>query len=117
VPCTSRSRELPAQGAQSAACPAEILIAKIGVPRYHWLPTEDGGADLNLPLSWRAQDRRVPCTSCGRKFLPEALQKHARICAKVFASKRKVFNPAKQRLQVGVAGWLLLPPGRRVWLS
>uniref|UniRef100_A0A7S3VI84 C2HC/C3H-type domain-containing protein n=1 Tax=Dunaliella tertiolecta TaxID=3047 RepID=A0A7S3VI84_DUNTE len=42
---------------------------------------------------------RIPCDSCGRKFAPEALAKHARVCAKVFANKRKPFNMAKQRLQ------------------
>lgn len=42
---------------------------------------------------------RVACTSCGRCFLPAALEKHARICATVFASKRKAFNMKEQRLE------------------
>lgn len=61
----------------------------------------------------------MECETCGRRFLPEALEKHARICQKVFASKRKPFNMAKQRLagteaQVGGAGCmcLLWPVGR-----
>lgn len=30
-----------------------------------------------------------PCKDCGRKFLLEALQRHEKICKKVFQSKRK----------------------------
>ena len=32
----------------------------------------------------------VECHSCGRSFNQQALQKHAKICAKVFVQKRKV---------------------------
>jgi hypothetical protein len=39
----------------------------------------------------------VPCRSCGRKFNPVSLQKHAKICQKVFQEKRKEFNVAEQR--------------------
>jgi len=41
---------------------------------------------------------RVQCGTCGRRFLPDAYEKHSRVCAKVFAGKRKVFNSAKARV-------------------
>eukprot|EP00485_Elphidium_margaritaceum_P010103 CAMPEP_0202695580 /NCGR_PEP_ID=MMETSP1385-20130828/9144_1 /ASSEMBLY_ACC=CAM_ASM_000861 /TAXON_ID=933848 /ORGANISM="Elphidium margaritaceum" /LENGTH=737 /DNA_ID=CAMNT_0049351637 /DNA_START=77 /DNA_END=2290 /DNA_ORIENTATION=- len=43
------------------------------------------------------QIARVPCHQCGRKFAQDALQKHIRICKKVFGQKRKQFNTKHQR--------------------
>ncbi|GIL72949.1 hypothetical protein Vretimale_4597 [Volvox reticuliferus] len=43
-------------------------------------------------------EARVQCGTCGRRFLPEAYEKHSRVCAKVFAGKRKVFNSAAKRV-------------------
>mmetsp|Transcript_37738 Transcript_37738/g.43362 ORF Transcript_37738/g.43362 Transcript_37738/m.43362 type:complete len:130 (+) Transcript_37738:599-988(+) len=40
----------------------------------------------------------LPCGSCGRTFLPGPLKIHSRICVKVFCTKRKVFDSAKQRV-------------------
>jgi protein-arginine kinase activator protein McsA len=37
------------------------------------------------------------CSNCGRQFNDVSLQKHEKICAKVFSKKRKVFDSAKQR--------------------
>lgn len=37
-------------------------------------------------------DNRIECSSCGRKFKEEALEKHAKICKKVFVQKRKKFD-------------------------
>ena len=44
-------------------------------------------AELNL----------FPCKDCGRSFVKEALQRHQKICKKIFINKRKEFNSAKQR--------------------
>merc|ERR1719356_516531 len=41
--------------------------------------------------------QRVPCKQCGRKFSQSALQRHMKICKKVFGQKRKAFNMKKQR--------------------
>jgi hypothetical protein len=41
---------------------------------------------------------RVECTGCGRKFKPESLQKHKKVCKKVFQTKRKTFDMKKQRI-------------------
>ncbi|WIA44029.1 hypothetical protein OEZ86_010401 [Tetradesmus obliquus] len=39
------------------------------------------------------------CGNCGRRFNAAALQRHAKVCEKVFCQKRKVFNMQSQRLQ------------------
>ncbi|CAJ1343710.1 unnamed protein product [Effrenium voratum] len=40
----------------------------------------------------------VPCPDCGRSFKAESLEKHKKICKKVFQQKRKQFNSAANRL-------------------
>ena len=40
---------------------------------------------------------REECPSCGRKFASEALDRHIKICKKVFVQKRKVFDTKKVR--------------------
>eukprot|EP01023_Acetabularia_acetabulum_P047817 TRINITY_DN5041_c0_g2_i3.p1 TRINITY_DN5041_c0_g2~~TRINITY_DN5041_c0_g2_i3.p1 ORF type:complete len:467 (-),score=81.56 TRINITY_DN5041_c0_g2_i3:1644-3044(-) len=42
---------------------------------------------------------REQCPDCGRSFNPETLARHVKICKKVFASKRKTFNSASNRVQ------------------
>ena len=41
---------------------------------------------------------RVECGGCGRKFKPDSLQKHKKICKKVFQSKRKKFDMKNKRI-------------------
>eukprot|EP00483_Globobulimina_turgida_P007807 UN07822 len=36
--------------------------------------------------------QRIACRQCGRKFSQSALQRHIKICKKVFGQKRKQFN-------------------------
>merc|ERR1712154_377891 len=38
------------------------------------------------------EHQRIECRGCGRKFIQSALERHAKICKKVFQSKRKKFN-------------------------
>lgn len=38
-----------------------------------------------------------PCSICGRKFAPDRLAKHEKVCAKAANSKRKVFDTVKHR--------------------
>ena len=40
----------------------------------------------------------IPCGGCGRSFNAQALEKHARICKKVFGTKRKEFNMKANRM-------------------
>ena len=59
--------------------------------------------DLNDVIKNQAQDTEneqvYPCTEgCGRSFKQDTLEKHARICKKVFQSKRKKFDVSKQRV-------------------
>jgi len=49
------------------------------------------------------QTERVPCPQCNRKFAQEALQKHIKICKKVFCQKRKAFDVAAQRVEEDAA--------------
>ena len=39
------------------------------------------------------------CGDCGRKFNATALEKHAKVCKKVFINSRKQFDMSKQRIQ------------------
>ena len=40
----------------------------------------------------------VQCSrGCGRQFSTQAIDKHEKVCAKVFQSKRKAFNSAAHR--------------------
>ncbi|KAG2482453.1 hypothetical protein HYH03_018622 [Edaphochlamys debaryana] len=57
------------------------------------LPPDAGGGGYD-----DEGDERVQCGSCGRRFAPDAYAKHSRVCAKVFAGKRKVFNAAAKRV-------------------
>jgi hypothetical protein len=42
----------------------------------------------------------VECSEgCGRKFKEDVLEKHEKICRKVFQDKRKVFDSAAMRKQ------------------
>lgn len=43
--------------------------------------------------------KRLPCPDCGRRFLPQPLAKHVKICQKVFQKKRKQFDSAKMRVE------------------
>lgn len=42
---------------------------------------------------------RVPCSDCGRNFLPAALEVHARVCARVFGKTPNRFDAAKARVR------------------
>jgi hypothetical protein len=39
------------------------------------------------------------CNSCGRHFNPLSFEKHAKVCAKVFVQKRKVFDSSGMRIR------------------
>lgn len=41
----------------------------------------------------------LQCPDCNRTFLPGPLEKHIKICAKVFLQKRKEFDATKKRLE------------------
>lgn len=41
----------------------------------------------------------LPCAICTRTFMPQSLEKHARICERAAVKKRKPFDSAKQRIQ------------------
>lgn len=42
---------------------------------------------------------RIPCHICNRKFVPESLIKHSKVCEKMLRKKRKTFDSAEQRVR------------------
>ncbi|GLC65035.1 hypothetical protein PLESTF_000239400 [Pleodorina starrii] len=52
------------------------------------------GADEAVPSG-----PMVECATCGRSFNEQAYSKHAKVCEKVFATKRKPVNMAAKRLE------------------
>ncbi|CAD7924300.1 unnamed protein product [Amoebophrya sp. A120] len=53
---------------------------------------DPGGGDQN-------EGDRIPCPHCGRRFARKPLEKHVKVCQKVFMKKRKEFNVAAQRME------------------
>jgi len=52
-----------------------------------------------LPDEADADDgTREECPTCGRKFRPAALDRHSRVCTKVFVKKRKAFDSTAARM-------------------
>jgi len=46
----------------------------------------------------------IQCDTCERKFNAKALEKHSKICVKVFQTKRKAFDVAEQRKATDATG-------------
>lgn len=68
---------------------------------------ESGGASYKFDEIEGAEaggnDERVECPDCGRKFNHSAMAKHAKICKKVFMSKRKKFDISSKRAAEGAS--------------
>ncbi|XP_067215945.1 uncharacterized protein [Linepithema humile] len=78
------------------------------------------GEPANSPLRDRASFHDapppilLPCAICARTFMPQSLEKHARICERAASKKRKPFDSAKQRIQgTELAEFLPKPETRR----
>ena len=46
----------------------------------------------------------IQCSTCERKFNAKALERHSKICVKVFQQKREAFNMAEQRKATDASG-------------
>eukprot|EP00928_Gymnodinium_smaydae_P098605 TRINITY_DN9203_c0_g1_i1.p1 TRINITY_DN9203_c0_g1~~TRINITY_DN9203_c0_g1_i1.p1 ORF type:complete len:510 (+),score=150.29 TRINITY_DN9203_c0_g1_i1:35-1531(+) len=57
-----------------------------------------GGAPPPPPEAMGDEGELIKCDDCGRSFNPESIEKHRRICKKVFMQKRKKFDSAANRL-------------------
>ena len=55
-----------------------------------------GGDDDGAPPADSGE--QIQCPDCGRRFNPLPFSKHAKICAKVFLQKRKVFDSSQMRI-------------------
>jgi zinc-finger of a C2HC-type len=58
---------------------------------------ENAGDDQDEYGGAGGDEDRIECPTCGRKFVQESLEKHKKICKKVFVQKRKVFDVKKVR--------------------
>jgi hypothetical protein len=90
-------RKAPAADDEQAAAPARRAAP---APAAEALPA--GWEDKLGPEAFQSEaagggDDRVECCTCGRRFAPAALERHNRICAKVFCSKRPAFDASEKR--------------------
>mmetsp|Transcript_38563 Transcript_38563/g.110747 ORF Transcript_38563/g.110747 Transcript_38563/m.110747 type:complete len:367 (-) Transcript_38563:191-1291(-) len=51
-----------------------------------------------MPMEEEDDGPLVPCPECGRNFKEARLEKHVKVCKKVFQQKRKAFDSAANRL-------------------
>jgi hypothetical protein len=59
-----------------------------------------GQVEPEQPSEYADEDMRLlECVDCGRKFNEKALERHVKICKKVFIDKRKVFDSKKMRIE------------------
>ena len=56
------------------------------------------GGGMTADMMPDENEPTAPCPHCGRNFVLPTLQKHQKICQKVFQKKRKVFNMTKHRM-------------------
>lgn len=62
------------------------------------IPTQQLGGGFDVPEFETKTEKTYKCPEgCGRSFQKESLQKHRKICKKVFQKKRKQFDVAGQR--------------------
>jgi hypothetical protein len=70
-------------------------------PNYGNLEETGGHSSQPEGAESSENDGREECPDCGRKFNAEAMAKHARICKKVFMTKRKRFDISSKRAAEG----------------
>ncbi len=58
-----------------------------------------GGGMENSKNNPEMGEAKGTCSHCGRQFVYTALEKHEKICQKVFQNKRKAFNTQQQRIK------------------
>lgn len=87
----------PAYGGSGAAQSgfSSQNAAQVGATQMSEFPD---GTDAGVPEEYSNSGPLVPCPDCGRQFREDVLEKHIKICKKVFMEKRKKFNSAANRL-------------------
>lgn len=107
VPKKTGVSSKPAPSANKRAAPAR---KPLGPPFGGKGGFSGGGMEDNRPLGGGSSpmdynegegEETFPCPDCGRKFRADVLQKHVKICKKVFSKKRKAFNMQKHRMVDG----------------
>ena len=83
----------------------KTYTAKPGVSIYEAAAMQAAPDALpnNVPEELVREDdgTRVPCSICDRKFHPDSIDKHEKICNRVFQQKRKAFDMKEQRKAEG----------------
>ena len=94
IPPRRTNNNPPRRGGFGASEDPPELAAPVG--------TGSSSYAMNLPPEAFAQNTStgpmIECRQCGRSFNEEAIEKHERICNKVFQQKRKQFNMADRRV-------------------
>ena len=112
APANQASSKPPPAEYDPDEAPEEVRAQFLVGEMWMGFPSETLPEYPAVPMPLKGE--RVQCETCGRRFIPEAFEKHTRICAKVFASKRKAFDSSKARLAgTEAAGAFKAPAGRK----
>jgi len=69
-----------------------------GAVSLNEMPIRQAKGNFDIPSEPEEDMQLVKCPAgCGKSFRAEIVQRHAKICKKVFQQKRKAFNVAEQR--------------------
>jgi hypothetical protein len=68
-----------------------------GMPAHQDGPGPITAGEFDIPEQGPSEPL-MQCSGCGRSFNAKALEKHAKVCKKVFQDKRKQFDSAAERL-------------------
>jgi len=100
LPTTKNRDELPAYSKKGTSNPIKSSNYNNFEPTYDDdRPIKPATKQFPLAANEYTEDELIECPEgCGRRFNPKALEKHAKVCQKVFQEKRKAFNSAQQRI-------------------
>ncbi|EAY20888.1 hypothetical protein TVAG_437140 [Trichomonas vaginalis G3] len=106
APAPKKRPTLPSEkAARAKAAAAADTPPKSPKPAPAKKPSAGGALNKTLrrnappPAEADANDDRVSCSYCGRKFASDRIEKHEEICRRQSMKKTKVFDSSKQRLE------------------
>lgn len=98
------------KSAPRATCGPKPRGTRSAAVRRHGQGAQVQGLEWSSPEAWRATEHflqrllgtgaGVPtaCPRCNRKFRPDSLARHSRVCVNVFQKQRKAFDALRQRV-------------------
>eukprot|EP00435_Cladocopium_sp_Y103_P055121 s855_g18.t1 len=101
----ARSRSAP----RANRAPKPRGTGTAAAARRHGQGAQVQGLEWSSPEAWRATEHFLQrllgtagaptaCPHCGRKFHPDSLARHSRVCVNVFQKQRKAFDALRQRV-------------------